>query len=90
MPLYINGSLKTMTLEDILLQVKDIEMKRLKEVTSERLLKYGDLLDSKQSSRDLSVITKAIFDGNIETLLIEKDYKLEGFIDYEKERIYTK
>jgi hypothetical protein len=84
MPLYIEGSLKIMTLDDILLDVKDIEMKRLKEVTSERLLKYGDLLDSKQSSRDLSVITKEIFDGNIETLLVEKDYNLEGFIDYEK------
>jgi len=84
MPLYINGSLKTMTLDDVLLEVKDIEMKRLKEVTSERLLRYGDLLDSKISSHDLSVITKAIFDGNIETLLIEKDYKIEGFIDYEK------
>jgi hypothetical protein len=83
MPLYIEGSLKTMTLDNIIFQVKDIENKRLKEVTSERLLKYGDLLDSKQSSRDISVITKAIFDGNIETLLIEKDYKLEGFIDYE-------
>jgi hypothetical protein len=59
-------------------------MKRLKEITSERLLRYGDLLDSKQSSRDLSVITKAIFDGNIETLLIEKDYNLYGFINYEK------
>jgi hypothetical protein len=84
MPLYINGSLKTMTLDDILKEVKVIEKKRLKEVTSERLLRYGDLLDSKQSSRDISVITKAIFDGNIETLLIEKDYKVEGFIDYEK------
>jgi hypothetical protein len=72
-----------MTLDDIILQVNDIEIKRLKEVTSARLLRYGDLLDSKQSSRDLSVITKAIIDGNIETLLIEKDYKIEGFIDYE-------
>jgi hypothetical protein len=84
MPLYIKGSLKTMTLDDILLKVKDIEMKRLKEVTFERLLRYGDLLDSKQSSHDSSVIAKANFDGNIETLLIEKDYNLEGFIDYEK------
>jgi hypothetical protein len=84
MPLSINGSLKIMTLDDILLQVKDIEKKRLKEVTSERLLRYGDLLDSKKSSRDISVITEAIFDGNIETLLIKKEYTLEGFIDYEK------
>jgi hypothetical protein len=84
MPLYINGSLKTMTLDDIILKVKDIEMKRLKELTSTRLLRYGDLLDSKKSSRDISVITKAIFDGNIETLLIEKDYNLDGFINYEK------
>jgi hypothetical protein len=87
MPLYIEGSLKTMTLDYILKEVKDIEKNRLKEVTSARLLRYGDLLDSKKSSRDLSVITKAIFDGNIETLLIEKDYKIEGFIDYEK-RLY--
>jgi hypothetical protein len=87
MPLYINGSLKTMTLDDILKEVKDIEMKRLKEVTSERLLRYGDLLDSKQSSRDLSVITKAIFAGNIEKLLIEKNYNLKVLLIMKKERM---
>jgi hypothetical protein len=48
MPLYIEGSLKTMTLDNIIIQVKDIEMKRLKEVTTERLLRYGDVLDSKK------------------------------------------
>jgi hypothetical protein len=88
MPLYINGSLKTMTLDNIIFQVKDIEMKRLKEVTSARLLRYGDLLDSKESSRDLSVITKAIFDGNIETLLIEKDYNFEVLSIMKKDCIY--
>ena len=77
---YIKGSLKSMHLDDVILEINAIDMKRNKALIQSRILRYGDLLHTKQSSDDMHIITKAILEGNIETLLIKKEDVLENFV----------
>jgi hypothetical protein len=74
---YIEGSIKTMTLDEISSEVKTIKEDVYKTLVDSRIKRYHDLLESKQSSDDLIEIKHALIDGKVETLIISENAKMD-------------
>jgi hypothetical protein len=82
---YIEGSIKTMTQNEIMLKVKSIEEDVYKTFVDSRIKRYHDLLGSKQSSDDQLEIKRALIEGKVETLIISEDRKMDLKLDYDSE-----
>jgi hypothetical protein len=84
---YIEGSIKTMTLDEISSKVKTIEEDVYKTFVDSRIKRYHDVLKSKQSSDDLIEIKHALIEGKVETLIISEDMKMDFHLDTHSESI---
>jgi hypothetical protein len=78
---YIEGSIKTMTLDEISSKVKTIEEDVYKTFVDSRIKRYHDVLKYKQSSDDLIEIKHALIEGKVETLIISEDMKMDLHMD---------
>jgi hypothetical protein len=83
---YIEGSIKTMTLDEISSKVKTIEEDVYKTFVDSRIKRYHDVLKSKQSSDEIESIRKALKDGKVETLIVDKDFALSEYSDANSKR----
>jgi hypothetical protein len=74
---YIEGSVKTMTLDEISSKVKSIEEDVYKIFVDTRIQRYHDVLKLKQSSDDFLEIKKALIKSKVESLIISSDLKMD-------------
>jgi hypothetical protein len=83
---YIEGSIKTITQDEISSKIKSIEEDVYKTFVDSRIKRYHDVFESKQSSDDIEIIRKALKDGKVETLIIDKDFALSEFSNADSKR----